>query len=155
MSKLTFDDVYDRAHNRWLENMDWTAEQFLEQLSDKEKVVAHFGWLNGEVCGGGFSLWVENNYLAHSMVFLLETLEKMKQSRSVIRLHAILSDVYEKHDQVEAAQTAWEYETEYPDDEWQNQPIEVFYGEVDEYCSEYYNGLGNRIKTAVEKHINQ
>lgn len=70
-----WDFILDKIHNIRLDNINLNRKEFLEKLSEYEKLAVKFGDFNYQVENGGLIQWDENNY-SNDLEDLIEFLNK-------------------------------------------------------------------------------
>lgn len=71
---MSWQDLMDRAYDKWQENKGWSYRQFLASLDARERKAVVLGNFNGQVLNGGLCQWVENGYASGSGRELLDLL---------------------------------------------------------------------------------
>ena len=77
----TWQDLMDRAYDKWKQNKDWKYSQFLLNLDSVERKAVILGNFNYQVLNGGFVQWVENGYASGGGRELLVILDEMGDQR--------------------------------------------------------------------------
>lgn len=126
---MSWQDLMDRAYDKWQDNKGWSYGEFLSNLGSLERKAVVLGNFNHQVLNGGVEQWVENGYASGSGKELLGILADMGTSRSRIVRGIVVSVLVHVDLSVDKGSPFANY--------WLGDP-EDYLGEFEELTNNYY-----------------
>lgn len=127
-------ELMDRAYDKWQKNLGWSYRRFLLSLDTVERKAVLLGNFHYQTCNGGIQQWIDNGYASSGGKDVLTILEEMdtELSQRVAKIvRGVLQYVDLSADNIGFGEDYW---LESWDDD--NQP--ACYDEVDKLTDEYY-----------------